>query len=278
MANPSIWRSGTVTSTDGTAVTYRSTGAGPGLVIVPGNNRRAYHYDRLALLLSSNHSVHTLDRRGRGDSGPQGDDYSADLEGEDVEAVLDATGSNSVFGHSYGGLISLRLGLRRDLRRLAVYEPGVSLNGGFDLGWLPEFNRLFERGRPVAAMTVFLRRSGIVPIGKPPTFVFRLLATALLYGGKEGAETRRLMPTTPRELGEIARLDSDGGEYAAVQTRTLLLAGTRTNPYLTRAVTELGAILPNAATEILDGLDHNAPDLSAVPTIAARLEPFYAAT
>jgi pimeloyl-ACP methyl ester carboxylesterase len=277
MADQATWRSNSVTSIDSTEISYRSIGVGPGLVIVPGNNRRAYHYDPLAQLLSTNLSVHTLDRRGRGDSGPQGDDYSADAEADDVAAVLNATGSDSVFGHSYGGLIAIRLALRRNLRRLAVYEPGVSLNGGFDLSWLWQFDRLVEHGRRVAAMTLFLRRSGIVPIGNPPGFVFRLLATALLYGGKEGAETRRLMPTTPRELGEIARLDSDGTEYAAIQTKTLLLAGTRTNPYLTHAVGELAAILPNATSEILEGLDHNAPDLSAVATIAGRLQPFYAA-
>ncbi|MDQ1551219.1 MAG: hypothetical protein QOD50_641 [Actinomycetota bacterium] len=277
MADQTTWRGNTVTSVDGTEISYRSTGDGPGLVIVPGNNRRAYHYDPLARLLAESFSVHTLDRRGRGDSGPQGDDYSADAEADDVAAVLDATGSDSVFGHSYGGLISFRLALRRDLVRLAVYEPGVSLDGGFDLSWLPQFDRLVDRGLRVAAMTLFLRRSGIVPIGNPPGFVFRLLATALLYGGKEGAETRRLMPTTPRELGEIARLDSDGSEYAAIRTTTLLLAGTRTNPYLTRAVGELASILPNATSEILDGLDHNAPDLSAVATIAGRLHPFFVA-
>jgi hypothetical protein len=85
------------------------------------------------------------------------------------------------------------------------------------------------------------------------------------------------MPTTPRELGEIVRLDSDGSEYAGITTETLLLAGTRTAPYLTRAVTELANILPNATSETLDGLDHNAPDLSAVATVAERLEPFYSA-
>jgi pimeloyl-ACP methyl ester carboxylesterase len=276
MTDQNGWRSATATSSDGTLISYRSTGVGPGLVIVPGNNRRAYHYDKLATALAHGHTVHTLDRRGRGESGSQGNRYSADAEADDVAAVLDATGSDSVFGHSYGGLIALRLALRRILRRLAVYEPGISLNGGFDLDWLPEFTRKLARGRRVAAMTVFLRRSGIVPIGNPPGFVFRLLATALLYGGKEGAETRRLMPTTPLELAEIARLDSDGREYAAVTARTLLLAGTRTNPYLPRAVTELSAILPDSTFEILEGLDHNAPDLSAVARIAGRLESFFA--
>ncbi len=268
------WRSDAVISADGTRIAYRSTGSGPGLVIVPGNNRCAYHYDELARLLSKTHSVHTIDRRGRGESGPQGNDYTVELEADDVAAVLDATGSDSLFGHSYGGLIGLRLALRRELRRLALYEPGVSINGGFDLTWLPEFERLFHEGRRVAAMTLFLRRSKIVPIGNAPAFVFWLLAIGLLYGGKEAIETRALMPTSPKELAEIARLDSDGTQYAAVRSQSLLLAGTRTNPYLPRAVAELAAIIPNASYEILEGLNHNAPDLSAPKTVAARLEQF----
>jgi pimeloyl-ACP methyl ester carboxylesterase len=269
------WRSASVTSRDGTAISFRSIGEGPGLVIVPGNNRRAHHYDQLALLLAERHSVHSIDRRGRGESGPQGENYSAGREAEDVAAVLEATDTDSVFGHSYGGLIALRLALDPNLRRLAVYEPGVSINGGFDLSWLPEFDRLFYRGRCVAAMTLFLRRSRIVPIGNAPAFVYRMLATLLLYGGKDGAEARALMPTTPRELHEIARLDSDGTEYATITAETLLLAGTRTNPYLTRAVLELGDILPHASAEVFEGLDHNAPDLSAIKTIGGRLLDFY---
>jgi pimeloyl-ACP methyl ester carboxylesterase len=275
MTAQSTWRSASATSRDGTAISFRSIGDGPGLVIVPGNNRRAHHYDQLALILAERHSVHSIDRRGRGDCGPQGENYSAGCEAEDVAAVLEATDSDSVFGHSYGGLIGLRLALHRNLRHLAVFEPGVSINGGFDLSWLSEFDRLFYRGRRIAAMTLFLRRSRIVPIGNAPAFVYRMLATLLLYGGRDGAETRALMPTTPRELHEIARLDSDGTEYATITAETLLLAGTRTNAYLTRTVVELREILPNASAEVLEGLDHNAPDLSAVETIGRRLLDFY---
>ncbi|AEV85464.1 hypothetical protein ACWT_4442 [Actinoplanes sp. SE50] len=36
-------------SDDGTVITFRTVGTGPGLV-VPGSNRRAHHYDRLAAL------------------------------------------------------------------------------------------------------------------------------------------------------------------------------------------------------------------------------------
>jgi pimeloyl-ACP methyl ester carboxylesterase len=76
--------SGRVTSQDGTTITFLEYGAGPGLVIVPGNNRRAHHYASLAGLLADSYRVTVIDRRGRGLSGPQGPDYSVDREAEDA--------------------------------------------------------------------------------------------------------------------------------------------------------------------------------------------------
>ncbi|BCJ39814.1 hypothetical protein GCM10010168_26740 [Actinoplanes ianthinogenes] len=48
-----------------------SFGDGPGLVVVPGNNRRAHHYTKLAELLQYDYRVTVIERRGRGASGPQ---------------------------------------------------------------------------------------------------------------------------------------------------------------------------------------------------------------
>lgn len=282
MAEVSELPMSTVVSSDGTAISYRTTPSrardARALVIVPGNNRRAYHYDPIALALSDSFVVHTIDRRGRGASGPQGDNYTADLEADDVAAVLADTGAELVFGHSYGGLVSLRLAIRHSLKGLVVYEPGVSINAGFDLSWLDDFNRLYYEGKRTSAMSLFLRRSDIVPIGHPPRFVFRLLALLLLYGGREGAETRALMATSPLELGEIRRLDSDGSEYSAIASPLLLLAGTRTNPYLPAVANELAVLIPEARAEVIDGLDHNAPDLSNPTLIADRIRTFFGAT
>jgi pimeloyl-ACP methyl ester carboxylesterase len=282
MAAPAEWPMSLTRSTDDAPISYRTVASRadeppmPGLIIVPGNNRRAHHYDELAIALSADFAVHTLDRRGRGESAPQGDHYTVDLEADDVLAVAAATGSRLLFGHSYGGLIALRVAVRGGVERLSAHEPGVSLNGEFDLDWLDEFNRLYYRGRRVAAMSLFLRRSKIVPIGNAPQIVFRLLATLLLFGG-DGKETRALMATSPRELGELLRTDSDGSEYSAISAPMLLLARTRTNPYLTKAVLRLGTIIPGATAEVIEGLDHNAPDLSSPVLIASHLRGFFGA-
>jgi pimeloyl-ACP methyl ester carboxylesterase len=100
-----------VTSADGTTISYRSTGTGPGLIVVPGALALATDFDPLAAALAGRFTVHTIERRGRGASGPQGDNYSADLECADIEAVRAATGARFVLGHSFGGFLTLEAAL-----------------------------------------------------------------------------------------------------------------------------------------------------------------------
>lgn len=261
-----------VASADGTTISFLSTGTGPGLVVLPGNNRRAHHYTRLARELSGSHSVHVLDRRGRGDSGPQGPGYSIDSEVDDALAVLAHTGADAVFGHSYGGLVGLHVALRQPLRSLVVYDPGVNLNGRFDTSFLPEFTRRVEAGQRVRPMALFLQRSGLLPWQHAPGFVYRAVALLILAGRGAGAEARAMMPTTAAEMGELARLDSDGSRYAAIRSPTLILAGQRTFPaFLPGLCAQLAAIIPNARYELLPGLGHNAPDNDAPAVVAARI-------
>ncbi len=265
--------SGRVTSEDGTTITFLEYGAGPGLVIIPGNNRRAHHYAALAGLLADSYRVTVIDRRGRGQSGPQGPDYRIDREAEDVQAVMAARGATWLFGHSYGGLIGLHAALLQPPAALAVYDPGVSLDGSFPAGWLPRFTRLLDEGRHTAAMTTFLHETRLTPLGNAPKLVFRALAFMLLRGS-DGPDTRAMMPTTPGEVGEVVRLDSDGSRYAAITCPTLLLGGGAAPAYLRNVLPRLAQIIPDARYDIIDGLDHNAPDLNAPEAVAGRLAAF----
>jgi pimeloyl-ACP methyl ester carboxylesterase len=248
-----------------------SFGDGPGLVVLPGNFRRAHHYATLARALAETGPVHVVERRGRGASGPRRPGYTVEHEVDDVLEVLDRTGSSRLFGHSYGGLIALHAGLRRPLDLITAYEPGVMFADELDWPWLPEFTRLVAAGRQVAAMTVFLRGAGLTPIpASAPTIAFRLLAL-LLCRTPGSAENRELIPTMPAELAEIARLASDGARYAAVGSPTVLLGGTRSPAYVTRSLAELPRIMPNARGVLVDGLEHNAPDESAPDEVARVL-------
>ena len=71
-----IATSHTVLSRDGTRIGYLSVGGGPSVLVVPGVLSMAADYAAFARALSEHFTVHTIERRGRGESGPQGDDYS----------------------------------------------------------------------------------------------------------------------------------------------------------------------------------------------------------
>jgi hypothetical protein len=124
-----------------------------------------------------------------------------------------------------------------------VYEPGLSVNGSMDLSFLPAVVDLIGRRRFGTAMGRWIT----------------------------GLEAFR---TAPAEARETQRLDSDGSEYAAVTTPTLLLGGGRSPGYLLHALRELDRILPNATLMMSPQLDHNAPDLNAPETVAGLMRAF----
>jgi pimeloyl-ACP methyl ester carboxylesterase len=264
-----------VTSADGVTIAYRRVGTGPALLVVPGNNRMAHNYDRLAAALADVFTVCVLERRGRGNSGPQGPGYSIDREVDDVSAVMAAENAELVFGHSYGGLVALAAGrLGSGIRRLAVYEPGISINGSFDLRWRAEFRRLVERGKHVRAMALFLHQTRLVPLPWTPYAV--CWSFALLMVGR-ASESRDLMPTTPPELDEIARWDGDGSPFATITAKTLLIAGTRSPEFLTAVIDPLHQRIAGSVTLTLTDADHNAPDENDPERVAAELRTFFGA-
>jgi pimeloyl-ACP methyl ester carboxylesterase len=225
--------------------------------------------------LSDEFTVTIVERRGRGRSGPQGGRYQIEREVEDLRAVCDAVGARMVFGHSYGGLVALMAARHSaDFERVAVYEPGVSINGSFDLSFRSDFRRLLTRGRPVRAMALFLHSTRLIPLRYAPYPVCWALAV-LLVG--RGGEMRDLMPTTPPELDEVARADGDGSSYAAVRAETLLIDGTRSPEYLRGVLDLLARIVPRAHRMTLDGADHNAPDESDPARMAVLLGGYFAA-
>jgi pimeloyl-ACP methyl ester carboxylesterase len=80
-------------SRDGTRIASLSVGGGPSVLVVPGVLSMASDYAAFARALSQNFTVHTIERRGRGQSGPQGEDYSIVKECEDVLALQAHTGT-----------------------------------------------------------------------------------------------------------------------------------------------------------------------------------------
>jgi pimeloyl-ACP methyl ester carboxylesterase len=242
------------------SVSVRSVGRGPGLVVIPGATRRAHHYDKMAAALADRFTVHMIDRRGRGASPPMGPDYGLETEVADALEVIDETGSEQVFGHSYGGLVGLHVALRRDLERLVLFEPAVSLDGTFDLGWL-DSHPAIRTARDYAFFLTTMQFMPRMPFSVP------LLWTLL----RVNRDIRQMLPTIVPELRQVAALDSDGSRYADVTTPTLLIGGGRSPAYLTDILPMLAAIMPRAKAIRIAECDHNGPDLSGPSKVAAAI-------
>ncbi|HEY1705046.1 MAG TPA: alpha/beta hydrolase family protein [Trebonia sp.] len=101
-------------SADGTAIEYLSNGNGPPVLLIPGALATASGLLPLAAPLARQYTVHIVQRRGRGGSGPQGDQYGIERECEDVEAIRAATGARLLFGHSFGAFLTFIRGVNPD--------------------------------------------------------------------------------------------------------------------------------------------------------------------
>jgi pimeloyl-ACP methyl ester carboxylesterase len=263
-----------VTSADGTRIGYRSTGTGPGVVVLSGALLTGADYAALAGHLSGSLTLHLVDRRGRGASGPQGAGYGIEAECADAAAVLRATGARGVFGHSFGGLVALQTALRHPdlLDRVAAFEPGVSVEGSLPSGFVPALARAVDEGRRARGMTLLLRGLLLAgPLNRAPLPLATAASWLLLrtVGRSMGAT----LPTVPAEIRASVAVDGPASAYAPITAKTLLLTGERGPAYLRTAAAAVAAAIPGAALTELPGDGHSAPQQQP-GRVAAALLPF----
>ncbi|MGO9903617.1 MAG: alpha/beta fold hydrolase [Solirubrobacteraceae bacterium] len=270
----STGKSGIAISRDGTAIGYQTLGAGEGLLVVGGAWRSARDYLSLARALTSSFTVHLIDRRGRGGSGPQGENYSIERELEDLFAVQVQTGATIVFGHSYGGLVALEAARHSTIfSDVVVYEPGVTVAGSIPLSWIARYRELLAAGDRRGAFAAMVRGAGGAPpaLERMPLWYVKLVLRLFI---KED-EWRRIDPLLETGLAEheqVAGLDEPtAARYETVASRVILLGGGNTRPQFTTLFDHLTATIPNCTSEIIAGLDHLAPDDTAPGLVADRI-------
>lgn len=273
-AIPVAEHSGQVTSTDGTIIGYRQMGQGPGLVIVHGGLTTSRNYLRLAEALADTFTVYLPDRRGRGRSGPQGANYSATKECEDLGALLHQTGSRLVFGHSAGGLLALEAALVLPIEKLALYEPAVSIQGSIPVDWVPAFEQAVASHNAARALALALKGLQLNRLSRAlPLWVLSLLARLLLRDDESGQMWQGLSAAVG-EMTVVRQLESHYEYYRSITAQTLLLLGSRSPAFLREVLPILAATIPQATLVEFPRLGHNAPDLSAPQIIAGALRSF----
>jgi pimeloyl-ACP methyl ester carboxylesterase len=267
-----------IKSADGTPIAYQSLGAGPGVIVVGGALRSGDDYVPFAQAVAKSFAVHVVDRRGRGVSGPQGPDYSIEKECEDLLAVQATTGATAVFGHSYGGFVALEAARRSQVfSMVAAYEPGVSVNGSIRVDWMPRYRELLAVGDTRGAFACFVRKSGMAPspIAKMPLWYVRAILR-LVIRKRQWHDMEPLLQSNLAEHEQEVLLD-DGtvDRYRSITARVLLMGGRRSPAFITTELFHsLQGVIADSSVDLLNGLDHNAPDEKAPQVVGEQLRCF----
>jgi pimeloyl-ACP methyl ester carboxylesterase len=268
----------TVISMDGTTIAYRTFGSGSPVIVVPGVLSMASDYDAFARALTElDFSVHVIERRGRGRSGPQGDDYSVVKECEDVLALQAKTGATLLVGHSYGGLVALEVARNNPaFARLAVYEPGVSIDGSMPVHWMTGYESKLAEGRRIDALVEFTLADAPSRIRRIPVWLMKLIVTVLARTTREYKQMLDLLPQNLREWQEISRLDNSYESYRQIAGEVLIMYGGRSDSRAVDLVVErLSAVLPHVNSREFPKLDHFGIERTAPQEVAAAVAEFF---
>jgi pimeloyl-ACP methyl ester carboxylesterase len=280
------YTTGSVTSKDGTKIGYRQMGSGPGIILVHGGVNASQHFMKLGAALSDAFTVYIPDRRGRGLSGPFGEDYSIQREVEDLDALLNKTGAHYLFGASTGALIILQSTLTLPgIHKIALYEPLLYLNKSD----MDKFNAMIHRydkevleGRLAAAMVAVTKTEDpSSAIAKVPRFLLLILFTlilridAMVVKGDD-VQLKDLMPTLDYDIGLVNETEGKLKNFKDVAAEVLLLGGSKSPLMLKDSLDALSNVLPHVNRIELPGLDHKSAMNSGKPErIAQELRKFF---
>ena len=267
---------------DGGTLELFSTGAelasaGSGVVVVPASMVTAADYTKFAQKLSAalGRPVHTFNRRGRGSSSPQAEDYTLDADIRDLDAVMKHTSSTDVFGHSFGGAVALHAARTLPVERLAVYDPAVSVNHSVKADWTAEYERATAAGdddRALAVLSKGLETGGA--FSRMPLSMLTI-ANKLRAGTHVGKQMRELMRTGVREIKAIIAADMPAEPFLALPLETLIVVGEKSPAYFGVACGQIHDVLSGSSYTILQGSGHDGV-LRAPDKLITELSDFFA--
>ncbi|WP_219514633.1 alpha/beta fold hydrolase [Nonomuraea ceibae] len=242
----------TVISRDGTPIACHSTGTGPALVLVVGAFNDHSTGTQLAGRLAAAFTVHTYDRRGRGDSGDLAP-YTVECELDDLDAVIDAAGgAAAVFGYSSGALLALHAAARGSaITRLALYE--APYDSAPRLGPAQRVGELVRAGRRGEAVEYFQAEI----VGMPAELVTR----------SRSAPFRPALEAMAHTLEYDLTITGTPVDTQAVTIPVLALAGGASPTAMRERTHALAAALPDATARELPGASHHLDPAALAPIL-----------
>jgi len=201
-----------------------------------------------------------------------------DREVEDLNALVDHTGAQRLFGVSVGALVCLCTAAQRsDLTKLALYEPAFvtdTTRAGFSTARL---DHELANGRIAAALVTGMYEAHLAPPATKaiPRFVMERLTALAMKAEERKARAddvtmRALAPTLSHDFQLINEIAGRADLFDGVSAEMLLLGGAKSDAFFGGALDALQRMLPHARRVDLAGLDHGgSTDRDGKPQVVA---------
>lgn len=237
----------------------------------------ATDYAAFAQALSEQFAVHIIERRGRGERARKARNTASSNECEDVLAVRAETGASLAVGHSYGGLVALEVARNNPaFSKIAVYEPGVSIDGSMPIGWMPSYEKKLTENNNLDALVEFTLADAPGRLRRTPRWLMKLLWRFYLIRYPQSRQMLGLLHENAAEWREIARLDSSYEHYREIAAVVLLMYGGRSDSAAVNLATErLAAVIPRSETTEFPRLDHFGIERTAPREVAMAVADFF---
>ncbi|MEU6482607.1 alpha/beta hydrolase [Streptomyces sp. NPDC046887] len=254
-----------VTSADGTVIAYRRQGSGPAVVLVCAALMTQGAYAPLAALLAEHFTVHTYDRRGRGDSGDAAE-YDVQREIEDLDAVIGRAGGEAmVYGISSGSVLALEAAARGSaISRLALYEPPFIVDGSrppLPEEYVEHLKALVAEEAYGDAVAYFMTAA----VGMPGEMVAGMRQSPFWAGMEAVART---LPYDGQVMGDTMSgrpLPLD--RWRSVTVPVLVASGGAGEAFMRTGAEELARTGENFTTRTLPDQDHNVDPAALAPVL-----------
>jgi pimeloyl-ACP methyl ester carboxylesterase len=277
-----------VTSQDGTAISYHQLGHGPGVVILHGSMSTSYYHLQLAEALADAFTVYLPDRRGFGLSGPFNQDDGIQKDVEDLDALLTKTGAHNLFGVSAGAIISLKAALTLTaIYKLAIYEPPLFTDSAAPAAMMARFDEEMAQGKVAAALTTTMKGAPLISdlFSAMPRWMIEFMTNKMLSSEAKKspgdyASFTELAPTLHHDGRVICEMSGQQESLRAIRADVLLLGGSKSTAFLKAGLDSVAKVLPQARRIELPGLNHSSTwntDVRGKPEpVAQELRLFFA--
>jgi pimeloyl-ACP methyl ester carboxylesterase len=252
----------TVTSADGTRITFDQFGAGTPVITAAGAFNTRSATDPLARALSEHCMVINYDRRGRGDSGDTLP-YAVEREIEDLAALIDEVGgSAAVFGYSSGANLALKAAASGlPVSHLVLYEPPFRTAAG-DPGLPQDFpqqlSELIAADRRGDAVELYQTKG----VRMPPSVVAQIRESPFR------PHLEAIAHTLVYDAAIVGDLSLPTELIASIATPALVLYGKGTSPFMRAAAAAVADALPGGRLSELPSEGHGIDPEATAPAVA----------